>query len=226
MINFKSGGLLRKVNILADKALLAAYSKQSKQVGVSQVLQSILDGFPIKTVLNSIAGISIILVAISSGILAFPSIDLITRHYDRTFAIESAAPIPQPENHVVREDRVESLLDQEEVAIQQLVQTRISESQKWLEKPSADRFSIKLLQIVSLKTKPLEMLLAHQIPASSHEHVYLLPKKRGAKMVWSVFLGEYANYKTAAGALFGLRGNLKKNQPYIVSLATLKKRFI
>ncbi len=226
MINFKSGGLLRAVNILADKALLAAYSKQSKQVGVSQVLQSILDGFPMKTVVNSIVCISIILIVISSKVFAFSPIDLITRYYDHSLVTELVSPIPLLNDNVVRDGGLVSFPEQEETTIQQLVQTRIRESQKWLGKPSAGRFSIKLLQIVTPNTKLLETLLARQLPVEMLQQVYLLSHKKGSKTVWSVYLSEYDSYTSATESLSRLQKKLKKNQPYIVRLSTLKKFYV
>lgn len=224
LIALKSRGLLRRVNILADKALLTAFSKGSHFVGFSDALKSITDG---SSATMGMARWSKVL-AISA--VAFLCVFAATKPWN---AIDIPALFSGQQLPVYRQVR-ETAMDtdvkvpRQSVRIQgassgqTLLESRILETRTWIAQSSQLGYSIQLLQSFTDQPQSLEKFIAKVVPRNLINETYVFPTQVEGKTLWSVFLGRFESYQNAAQMLQGLDSHLKQNQPFVVKMSHIK----
>lgn len=204
-----SHGLLRRLNTLADKALLAAYADQAGEVTAAHVRQARRDSEPCATRRLQFKHIG----AVAAGVAAF---SLGVASYAFAPRLASLAPVvPDAVETIVPDVSSETTL----------LERRRAATAAWLADSDAERrnkrFTIQLLLTENLSHVPLERLLRDPRLASLVDEIYLLRTRVQGVARWSVIYGGFADYDAARAALDELPEYLQVHQPYLRSLSAV-----
>ncbi len=188
LITWRSGGIIRKINVLAEKCLLAAYCQQQHKIGLLTVVKVVLEhkrsGF-----WKILSGLAVLLV-----MLAWPTSD-IEQSSDKPPAVSK---------------RTKPVLSSLHQGHAQVVEKTVEKSAQ-----SSSVYAVKLLSIKLKGTQQVSAVLNHMIPQGYRSYVfYRILKDRWCE----VFLGPFEDFKTAQATLDELSSRLKKNQPYVLKI--------
>lgn len=231
-------GLVRRVNILADKALLAAFADNVYLVTPKHVKAAILDSEfgkapirqPVKErfvwLLSAVVAISGVAWAVSSfqanhvvvndRIVAHEpkSISQVVAKAETKPSIPVPAPAPAPAHSVGQKPA------------QSLVEKRLEVSNAWLANGQADTVT---LQIKSLPTDtPAQeaqlqtelQALSQQLPS---DNIYLYRKKQSDVLYTVILYGTFTQRSEALNNLNNLPESIQGNHPYLRTIGGIKK---
>ncbi len=220
IISCYSHGLMRRINIIADKALLAAYASGSQAVGVGHVISALKDcefirrGVLLRPVL--LTAITLFMVLGLGGWAQLDSLAAVTPAATQTATqtvtpiatqtITSVAPvITQPPQTVANVEAL-SLLEQ-----------RFQHSADWFSTADPSHLTIHILHNRSSDTRSLERFLTQteNDDESMLQQLFVYRAGTDAQNVTNVVMGEYTTASQARTALAALPPRLKKYQPYL-----------
>jgi len=234
-------GLLRRANILADKALLAAFSDNSHQVLAKHVQRAAQDsGFKISPDHFGIrlGLVSLLLVlAIASGSYVFLGNGWFNVEQDSEPQSLSSPPLKTPKN-----DKPQSATPPERNSPElahlatsapsmklnpilwtqpQLtyLQQRLLASRDWLQQVQTENYTIQLLQIEEGNNNINAILNSPDMQALQTQ-LYILPNKNKVSR-WRVFYGSFDSYQAANTQLQQLPARLRESQPFVRRIETL-----
>lgn len=218
-----SRGLVRRIHILADKALLAAYIEGRRQVTARHLRRAIADselpGPGMQALFARLprpawgwgaalaAGLAALLLLPLHGPVpdfsapALPSVSELA-------AIAPAAGTPASATPVSAED---------------LLQRLLAESRRAAGDGSG--YAIQLLTTDSADPAPLRRLLDSTDMAPLRERLLIAPTRVGGELRWSVLLGRFDSVAEARAALAALPERLARNHPYLRSLEAVRREF-
>lgn len=211
-------GLVRRVNILAEKSLLAAYAENVHQVTVKHVKAAIQDSeFGIKTTdikqfLASKIGLFTMLgLALLVSSLAYW---MMQTSNTKTYPLEksSAQHISEnPQNtsafaaSAIKDDATLQLFEQRQVA-----------TTKWLKMSDPNTITLQILTSADINRvkKDLEAL-SHQVEV---DNLFLYQKKQGSLTLTVFLYGAFKQRADAIAAMQALPAQLKNNRPQLRTL--------
>ncbi len=229
-----SQGLIRRIHILADKALLAAYADGARQVNLRHMRRALADSefaprwFTLpRLAFAATAGIALATAGAFAGSMlsqgnatALPSVaELIkiqpaagTSTTRRVNTQASDASAFEPETASTTHTSTAS----------QFVQ-RVAAARDWLNADSNARFTIQIMTSDDATRAPLDRFLLDPTLQAHLDQVYIAPAQIDGAQRWSVLYGSYASYAEAQQALNDIPAALKARGPYLRSLTAVKK---
>lgn len=230
LVSQASEGLTRRINILADKALLAAFSEGTHQIDAAQVRAAIRDAQfrPMRETYRPprpwlLGGIAVLLAATVAYLAGTrgsapppappgPSAGQATPTA-QTEAPASAVASGTPTASAVLEPSSPATLPLEQ---------RIAATRAWIESSPDDRHFIQLLATDAGKHDDIENFLAG-LPASlDREQLRVYRSSLSGRDRIGVIYGEYPSREAAARALQALPAELRAGQPYVRSVGKLR----
>ncbi len=229
-----SQGLLRRINILTDKALLAAWQKESTTVKKTHVKQALKEFPPRNPTIFSTRLIYptllSLLLTLSLG-LAWKQIPSHAQYPD-----VNQLPATHAGNHVrntssrpltnlvlpSRNNQTQTLPPKKSSALPlfNLKQT-LTRSQQWLKTVNRNHFTIQvLLTNADIKEELLQVFTKDSISIASDKLYFFRTSLRG-NPVLKVLYGEYVSYSAAVKALQNLPASLQQYQPYIRNIGAM-----
>lgn len=223
-----AAGLVRRVNILADKSLLAAFAEDAHQVTPKHVKAAIQDsefGLPPLNY-KQYFWLAILLIAILSASLTY----VWSQHnqqqsqYTDEIDVNNAASEPKAEPAVKLASmpvNANALKTTPADAVQQLVDRRLEATKAWLSNvpPNMTTLQIKLL--------PGSERLGSELDKLSQlvevDNLYLYHKNQNGERYTVILYGAFAQRSEALAALRDLPDPIKSNRPYLRTLARVKK---
>lgn len=192
LIAMNSGGFLRRVNILADRCLLAAFSRQSRRVGVSDALKVIIEEKPLS---------KLVIAVVASAVIAGLVVGV--QNYQHT--MESNFFF-----HTVEKQKQASVLvDQpEEMAANSKLLTLNHVSMVSQVKP----YTIQLLRVTIIENQDINAILKTMVPRLFWQHIQVYAE---TPQTFRVILGDYLTYADAEQKILDLPDSLRKNKPYV-----------
>lgn len=197
IITWKAGGFLRRINILAEKCLLAAFAKQSRKVTGVIALQAALDQ---RTRRGRLIFFSII-TALGTGL----SVNLM---YNQ----DNELQVP-----VVQKPAKETTL--QPVGRMPMAPAQASPTPAV---GNADGYSIQLLRVTVADRQHLNHELFDLIPTDLHVQVFA---HLSGPSTYQVFLGVFDNYAAAEKRLQLLPLPLRNNRPFIIKQSEINKKY-
>jgi type II secretory pathway predicted ATPase ExeA len=201
IITWKADGFLRRINILAEKCLLAAFAKQSKKVTGLIALQAELDQ---RTRRGRLIFFSII-AALGTGL----SVNLV-HNQDNELQVP-VVPKPAKETTVLQP---QTQVDRMPTAPAQASPTPAVDN--------ANGYSIQLLRVTVADRQRLNHELFNLIPTDLQFQVF-------AHLIglstYQVFLGVFDNYAAAEKRLQLLPPPLRNNRPFIIKQSEINKKY-
>lgn len=211
LIGKASHGLMRRINILADKAMLAAFSQDCQNVTRKHVRIAIRDsefGSQFRWFLSKKA------TAILT-ILAFSVAGLMTTHF---IGHTQPTDISNGENPQVS---VVSVLKTQLTPIE-IVKNRMNQAVAWLENQHPSHFSIQVLFARADSISGLGTFFAQKAIRSDLDKLYIVQSTMNGKSVLGVFYGDFTTFSEADKALKALPDTLTRYRPYIRRIKAVK----
>ena len=213
-----SHGLIRKVHVLAEKALLAAYAEQSRRVERRHVEHAIRDGAdhraPPRARLRYAAAL-----AAGFTVVTLAGIRLWNAPSDAgttpdTKTIASASP-----------EQISALTAIRPAAGGSYVTQRLSATAAWLAGDSDNRLTIQVLLTDDDDQSKLESLLRRDEIRPLLDDIYVRATHVSGRRRFSVLYGEFGDRAEAYQALAGLPDVLQVHKPYLRSLNAIRASF-
>jgi len=221
-IEKKSEGLTRRINILADKALLAAYSEgdhgvKSKHINLAAKDSDFDHGYNWKPVILSAVVVAMIVFSVWIGTL-IPEMkkqkveagieeEIITQKaaIEKTKQVEriTQALVSNPE-----ESRKE--INQVDVIARQIALTK-----DWLNKVEGEAFTIQLVLLDAWAKYKVENFIKKSSKNLDLNRVYVYQATIRGRKVYSILYNEYSDRQAAVEQLRKLPEALTKNGPYL-----------
>jgi len=226
LIAQSSLGLTRRINILADKALLAAFSSGSHEIGPKEVMAAIRDcefsDAPYgrhAAIKRKAAWITVAsLTALFAGILwlkALPTPPDAPAPLPEAGANPSGITGTPPSSAAAEAAPAIASTQPDPREIGQLTRERLEAGRAWLKAVPDDHWFIQIHDSDANRHGDIESLL-RQLPANGKEigniHVYY--SDLSGKPRYGVTFGDYATWAEAAAALRSLPDSLSSGKPY------------
>lgn len=217
---WSSRGLIRRLHVLADKALLAAFAAGSARVGWRHVRRAAADGgthrtwpwrlLPRGLVPGLAAGLTL---AIAIGWLQG----------------RDSLSAGNPDRGAVPVDISQKIDDARQLATHiqpaaglPLVSQRLQASERWLAGADDGALTIQLLLSQDDDPGKLEKLLSDQPYNELISNIYLQRSEVNGRQRWSLLYGAFDSRSKALAALADLPERVRLHQPYLRSIAALR----
>lgn len=214
-----SAGLIRRIHILADKAMLAAYSERSHQVTPRHLNQAIADSEFSGTasrIMDTWLAVGIATTLASVTLLALqrthdlaPAPAMLVAETSQTGPQEKTLP-------------VEDMLLIRPAAGAPLVSSRLAASSDWLAHAENRQLTIQVLLTENDDPMALESLLERPDLSPLMERLYLQETRVAGRRRWNVLYGAFNDTASARQAMQQLPAILKTHKPYLRSVRSLR----
>ena len=214
-----SGGLTRRINILADKALMASFSEGGHEVTIKHVRAGAIDSDfkkkpDFRTWLIAIAVIAALGVAVLLGtMIGQPA----TNEAQAEANEVQAAEIDVVVSPVVSQAEAES------IAVKTPLETRLYETENWFAMASDSHYSIQLFVTRVVDAIGVDKFLAENAETLDFERIYIYETKISDIEMYSVLYGNFVTRQQAQTILNGLPDGLKQSQPFLRRVSALRK---
>ena len=229
-----SSGLSRRINIIADKALMATFSEGSHEVKTSHVAIAARDSDFSKAVnyraliMTSAAIITLLLAVwfgsmlpgwISAGDDAVVLEQSATTMLAMNSAVSalSAAMTPSPDR--VARDRRSAHVD----TVPGLLAQRLKATERWLAGVDDDHFSIQLFMTQISDAQAVEDFLRNPPDLLDFHKIYVYDTMIGGSRMYSVLYNDFDSRTTARSILQNLPTEMKAAQPFLRRVRALRK---
>lgn len=213
MIGKASNGLMRRVNILADKSLLAAFVGNTHNVDVAQVQAAIRDSELTPAAKNKLSRKTLFM-AIGAGLAILLLLGLGWLWGSSQHEASKAAPVapvvaappvtPQVVPSAVLATPVTQVAPPVVVpheAVKTLLQQRLAATQSLLAKRTKNSASLHLFYSDDADAARMERFLMRADGLGKLAEIYLLPTKINGHNSYRVLYGDYANLNDARKAI-------------------------
>ncbi len=216
-----SGGLTRRINILADKALMSAYSEGSHEVTTKHVRTAAIDSDFAKAVnwkpFAYAAAASVCLgVAVWMGTLLPGD--------NQQLAVASASPATVTAGEVKQIVNAAALAGAgEEDTPYDLLAARLQDTRDWLLRVPDNHYSIQLFMARKVDADAVEQFLRDASESLAFEKIYIYETKINGRPMYSVLYDEYNSRQLARATLKTLPEDLQASKPYLRRVSALRK---
>ncbi|PCI08294.1 MAG: general secretion pathway protein [Gammaproteobacteria bacterium] len=220
-----SNGLTRRINIIADKSMLAAYSEGSHSVTPAHIKSAALDSefttaIDKKNVMFA-AGCSLLVsIALIGGYYVGqhnqPDQQLVNNKVAASLMIEAAPITPSSNIPIVdKEDKRNLVVSR--------VDERLYQTQQWLKGAIDKHYSIQLFMARINDHKKVEAFLRRIPEILDLNKVYIYETSIDGRVWYSVLYNEFSTQGSAINILNALPSSLKASDPYLRRIGSLKK---
>ncbi len=232
-----SSGLSRRINIIADKALMASFSEGSHEVSSRHVATAAKDSeFKLATNYKQLLMTGGFIVAL---LLALWVGSMLPRwsgtgneqtvakangsDAEKTVTVAAAdidvADAGQPQQEVRDGDANE----QQSRIKPTLLDQRLSETEKWLGQVDDNRYSIQLFMTRIADAKAVEQFLRDQSDLLDFEKIYVYETMIGGSRMYSVMYNDFDSRQTARSILKNLPEDMRASKPFLRRVSALRK---
>lgn len=238
LISRASEGLTRRINILAAKALLSAFSENKHHIDRKQVKAAIRDaqialprtskiwrsiGIGITTGVVMCSAVYAIYLSSSdnkNGLGKEPTSTSPTGHAARNTPTMppplTTAPPPAPAQ--INEQKTitnASTIEKPVPAIPRAVAERIAATEDWLRQASDTHYFIHLLSAANTSQSEVERIIAGKLSTLDPEQMRIYRFQTNGHAMFGVIYGDYASYAEADAELNALPKIIHASRPYI-----------
>jgi type II secretory pathway predicted ATPase ExeA len=233
-----SNGLSRRINIIADKALMASFSEGSHEVSSRHVASAAKDSeFKVATnykpLLMTGGFIVALLLALWLGSM-LPYWTGATNELAVTQANGSdtdeaiTVAVSAAVDAAVAGQQQEELFggeakDRQSQIRPTLLDQRLSETEKWLGQVDDNRYSIQLFMTGIADAKAVEKFLRDQSDLLDFEKIYVYETMIGGSRMYSVMYNDFGSRQTARSILENLPEDMRASKPFLRRVSALRK---
>ncbi|NOQ69932.1 MAG: AAA family ATPase [Gammaproteobacteria bacterium] len=224
-----SDGLTRRINIIADKSLLAAFSEGSHTVTSSHIKSAAQDSeFKNKVnkkILLLVAGFVLISGALIAGFyIGQQSLEKQNPVVQNSVSASQQVPIVEamqarPNNNNSINNEGSAAL----VGVTGLIAERIEGTKHWLAGALDDHYSIQLFMARTSDTDKVEAFLQNAPVMLDFTRIYIYETMINGRLWYSVLYNDFATQDNAIEKLEQLPSSLKASDPYLRRVGAVKK---
>lgn len=240
-----SNGLTRRINIIADKALLAAYSEGNHTVSTSHIKSAAQDS-EFKPVINNknyfiFGGLVLVIASLASGFylgkqgsfndegsgeVAVSSNDervssnQVIPGLSQNTVIEKAKKKPESQPAKTIEPAQTEMVTQ---PVSGLIAERLTETQFWLDDAEGDYYSIQLFMAHISDSKRVEAFLAEAPEMLDFNKIYIYETVVNGHNWYTVLYSDFATKREAIETLNSMPASIRASKPYLRRVNILKK---
>ena len=221
-----SDGLTRRINIIADKSLLAAFSEGSHTVTSSHVKTAAKDSefkkaTDKKKTLLVLAGFVLIFTALIVGFyLGKQNMGNLYLADKKKLSTTSLVEVPSQEIETGLSD------NKQQYMVSNLIADRIEKTRLWLNEAVDEHFSIQLFMARTSDADKVEAFLQEApetLTMLDFNKIYLYETVINGRAWYSVLYNDFATQDSAIEKLDKLPASLKASDPYLRRISALKK---
>ncbi len=223
-----SDGLTRRINILADKSMLAAFSEGSHTVTSTHVKSAAQDSEFKKSVDSKKLLMVTVAILLLAGVLVAgiyigkqDSIDKsLIKAESTAAAIQATTPVPQ-----VAVSKVAPVVSVQKVnnAPADNISERLEKTRQWLSVAADNNFSIQLFMARTSDADNIEAFLLDVPETLDFTKIYIYETVINGRAWYSVLYDEFITQDDAIAKLDALPASLKASDPYLRRISALKK---
>lgn len=223
-----SHGLTRRINIIADKSLLAAFSEGSHAVMPSHVKTAAKDSEFRKTVDNKKTGaivagsVVLIIVALAAGFYLGKqgtsmqhAEEKNTRHEQKITQTESVQTLPKK----AESDGSNATTG----SADKLIAERMEKTTQWLANTPGYHYSIQLFMARTSDADKVEDFLRDAPETLDFSEIYIYETVVNGRSWYSVLYSDFTTQDSAIDKLDQLPSSLRASDPYLRRISALKK---
>ena len=216
-----SAGLTRRINIIADKALLAAFSEGGHTITPTHVRSAAQDSefkkaVDNKKVLWAAAGL-----LLAAGLLA-AGVYIGKQHAGETLQPLTSQSLPAPAP--VDNNGAQPVADVNSVPGRR-IEARIGETKQWLAKAEAKHYSIQLFMARTSDADKVEAFLRAAPETLDFTKIYIYETVVNGRKWYSVVYRDFATQSEAIESLDGLPPSFKASGAYLRRISALKRDY-
>ena len=209
-------GLTRRINIIADKALLAAYTEQTHDISARHVLAAakdaeFIDFVPRKPWGMGLAALGLLALGIGIGI----AISVWLRQPPAVVPVAPAAPQAAPLAPAAPAAPTAS-------APKNIADARLEATQQLLAAAQPETLGIHIELLGAGEPKRLENYLLNLGKLVDIDQVFVYRTRAGGKPAYSVIYGSYPDRASANAALDKLPARLRAQRPYLRTVQSIR----
>lgn len=204
-----SQGLIRRINILADKALLAAYSDNMSLVTVKHVCMAARDSGFSCIALTQRESIMIFIIVLS--ILLGISIYWYQQKQELSATPTTAVTAPSTMNYLI----TDKVLQQRQLATAQ-----------WLATVNSDYYTIQVMQVTEGKLEELAKFLRKPELQPILTNLYIYRSGFEKNAVWGLIYHQFVDAASATAAIAQLPEVLQRNRSFVQMISQLREKMM
>jgi len=229
-IERKSNGLTRRINILADKALLAAFSDGGHNIENRHISLAAKDSDfgqeqKWQPAIKIITSVAIVITSVWIGTL-LPSLFSAEPNVQAPPALAAENTLEPIENTTSGLDSTQLVLATEaaspENAIPPSIEQRIQQTHKWLATASDSDFTIQLILLDLWAKDEVKDYLQQASQSLDSNKLFIYQASIRGRMVYSVLYNEYPERSLATQQLKILPDKIRQNAPYLRTIKGIK----
>jgi type II secretory pathway predicted ATPase ExeA len=229
MIARCSQGLTRRINILADKALLAAYAKGSHQIGAREAQAAIRDSEFSQATYAGKRTSGNLTRTIALGVTAIVAVAILvvvtwliaTAQHPKPATTEPASHSVPSNNQVALTASAPTIPSN--APIYPLTQDRLIAGQHWLESTPNDHWFIQVLATDATQQAQVESFLSAAAQQADFNNLRVYFSSLSREPRYGIVYGDYPTRDAAMTAIKHLPDLLKKTKPYARPVRHLKQ---
>jgi len=227
-IEKKSKGLTRRINILADKALLVAYSEGghdvvSKHIEIAAKDSDFGNEVNWKSWLLGSASICVVLLAVWVGSLIPGYINSELKTNGKEAVINHNQEIQNIHiEEVAKQEKIQSVViaeqviqEEPEVSKKGIIESQMIKTNKWLDNADNNNYTIQLVLLDAWAINKVEEFLNKASNSIDMDKVYIYEAVIQGSKVYSVLYNEYKTKSQAIDQLKNLDNALTTNGPFL-----------
>ncbi|HEB81388.1 MAG TPA: general secretion pathway protein [Gammaproteobacteria bacterium] len=220
-----SDGLTRRINILADKAMLAAFSEGSHTVTAKHVKSAARDSEFNKiggSHKGKIAAVALVLVvlALAGGYY------LGMQNGSQPGTGQPAAPAALPDQGSSKPTEPAQQVPAAAEEVSDLLGERLEKTRQWLAQANDRHYSIQLFMALKRDARKVEAFLEDMPEMLDFTKIYIYETVINGRHWYSVVYNDFATQSEAIKTLNELPASLRASEPYLRRIKALKKEII
>ena len=207
-----SGGLTRRINILADKALMASFSEGGHEVTIKHVHAGAIDSdFKKRVNFRTWSIVVAVIAALGMAVWLGTMIGRPETSEEQTVEIDSVV------SPAVIQAETKSGI------IKTPLEARLSETETWFAMAPDSHYSIQLFVTRVVDAAGVDKFLTESAEILDFEGIYIYETLIGDVEMYSVLYGDFVTRQQAQAMLNGLPLELKQSQPFLRRVSALRK---
>ena len=234
-----SCGLSRRINIIADKALMATFSDGSHEVKASHVATAAKDSdftrsADYRSILMTASFIIALLLAVLLGYMlpgwvepaddqTSPKMSSAGASGNILLAMNTTGSITSEDTTRTRAGTAGNTATIAGITGSPLLDQRLRETEIWLGQVEDYHYSIQLFMTQIADARAVEKFLRDPPDLLDFEEIYVYDTKIGGSRMYSVLYGDFDSRKTARSVLQNLPANMRASKPFLRRASALRK---
>jgi type II secretory pathway predicted ATPase ExeA len=248
MVKKYSGGLTRRINIIADKSLMASFSEGGHEVATKHVHAAAIDSdfskkFNPRLWFTGAGSLAVLAIAVWLGTLIPESQDKyssqpLNNQINRSQTVVAVEAAPASDDSVLTEKiaavsvSAEAKEDPQQakdiplVSPATLLEQRLSDTKKWLNDVASNHYSIQLFMASIIDGLAVEEFLRNIPEMLDFEKIYIYETVINGRRMYSVLYDDYASRQIARTKLNSLPEELQASQPFLRPVSAFRKGLV